>query len=114
MTQQIVAVDWFRVLGDLAQRDRPMPAVSKQTGIGLTTLYDYRDGNQPIHWRGELLLELWCAVCSKTRQDVPMATVVLAPRVVQPKPTVQEDMPAAFGLETWARRPLLDRLKALK
>lgn len=84
-----VATDWFQLIWDLAQHEWSPPKVAQHTGIGLATLYDYRDGGHPIHWRGELLIELWCSVCGKARQDAPQTEVILAPRVVHPAPQVR-------------------------
>lgn len=107
----IIAIDWFNILWDLIQRGNNLLAIERKTGIAEGTLREYLKGSQPPHWRGERLIELWCVVCERTRQDAPTTEVVLAPRVVQPKPSVVEQGSAAYGLEMWSRQPLLERLK---
>ena len=88
--QQIMVTDWFRLLWDMVQHGYSLSEVSRKTGIAIMTIYGYRDGSQPPHWRGELLIELWCAVCDKARVDVPETELVLAPRVVHRQPDVVE------------------------
>jgi len=101
--QQIVVTDWFRLLCDMVQREHSMSEIARKTGINVMTIYGYRDGSQPPHWRGELLIELWCAVCDRARVDVPTTELVLAPRVVHPAPHVQPTDDAMDDLSRIAR-----------
>lgn len=80
MSQQ--AVDWFRLLWDLMQRDLALSDVATMTGQHRETVRGYLYGSQPPHWRGELLIELWCEVCKKPREDVPVCELTISPRVM--------------------------------
>lgn len=92
-------VDWWRLLWDMVQHGHSLSEIGRKTGIAVMTIYGYRDGSQPPHWRGELLIELWCSVCSRARQDVPMTALVLTPRVVNARDAVQVTNEAAKQLE---------------
>jgi hypothetical protein len=104
-----VSVDWFRLIWDLVQRGHNLAIIERTTGISSSTLRGYLDGSQPPHWRGELLIGMWCRHVDLERDDLPMVDVVLSPRVVQPPPAVREN--DATALEQWMRQPLLERLK---
>ena len=82
MTQRI-GIDWFRLLWDLVQRGVKLRDIARRCGIAESTLKGYLHGSQPPHWRGELLVALWCEVCARERGDLPVTAVVLAPRVVR-------------------------------
>lgn len=75
------AVDWFRLLWDLRQREWTVADVARETGQNRVTLLGYLHGAQPPHWRGELLIRLWCQVCQESRDNVPMCSLVIMPRV---------------------------------
>jgi lambda repressor-like predicted transcriptional regulator len=78
----MTAVDWFRLLWDLVQRGHTLAEVSRHTGISKGTLRGYLSHSQPPHWRGELLIAMWCDVCGKGRADLPVERLTLAPRIV--------------------------------
>ncbi len=75
------AIDWFRLLWDMVQRGVPLAEVARRTGQNRVTLLAYLHGAHPAHWRGEMLVELWCAVCDEKRENVPMCDLVIMPRV---------------------------------
>ncbi len=105
MNRHLVAVDWFRLLWDLVQRGFRLSDVERATGISHSTLRGYMDGSHPPHWRGELLIALWCQVCTKPRHARPTVEVVIAPRVVEPRPQVQASAEAVVRLEAaWMGR----------
>lgn len=103
-----IAIDWFRLIWDMVQRGEPLVAIYRRTGIAEGTLREYLKGSQPPHWRGELLIELWCAVCDRARADVPTTAMVLAPRVVHARPEVEAENEALSDLAAvtgcWGRR----------
>lgn len=79
------SVDWFTVLWDIIQHGHNLSDIDRQTGIYRNTLRRYLEGAQPPHWRGELLIGMWCEVCKRGRDQLPMCKVYIAPRVV-PEP----------------------------
>lgn len=97
------AVDWFRLLWDLIQRGWTVVEVGRRSQIPEGTLRGYMEGSQPPHWRGELLIVLWCQACDKRREDVPMCDVYTAPRIVKPREAVRVDVDALKALERGVR-----------
>lgn len=87
-------VDWFRLLWDLIQRGWKLSGIADRTTIGESTLRMYLNGSQPPHWRGEVLIDLWCQACSKDREQLPMCEVYIAPRVVEKRtrPAVHQSL----------------------
>jgi hypothetical protein len=55
----LTRIDWFRILADLRMQGLSLYAVSDETGIPRKTLDGYRNGGEPRHSDGELLLALW-------------------------------------------------------
>lgn len=75
-------VDWFRLLWDLVQRGINLAEISRRTRISTATLHGYLAHSQPTHWRGELLIALWCETCDMGRKDLPMEKLSSSPRIV--------------------------------
>lgn len=73
-------VDWPRVLVELDERGMSTRAAAKMLGIGKRTVGGWKHGVEPRHCNGEELVELWCDVCEKTREDLPMVRLVAAQR----------------------------------
>lgn len=64
-------IDWFRVLADLKAEAWSLYAVSHFTGIPKSTLNGYKQGVQPSHHYGVLLLNCWAQSCNKEQADAP-------------------------------------------
>lgn len=96
--QQVVVVDWFHILWDLVHNGYLLTDVSKLTDIAINTIYMYRDGSQPNHWRGERLLGLWCDVTGKHRTEAPTVHLSMMPRVVHRVEDVRPWQDAVDGL----------------
>lgn len=62
---------WFRILADLNRAGFPSAEVSNQIHVPRQTLRDWSDGAEPRHADGEALLDFWCKVFDKTREDAP-------------------------------------------
>src|ERR1044071_542530 len=98
-----MTVDWFRLLWDLVQRGYSFSEIGRKTGIPEMTIRSYRDGGQPVYWRGKKLVSLWCAVCDSAEVDVPQAELVIMPRVVKRQAEVVAEDAAVHRLEdAWA------------
>lgn len=46
-------------------------------------LHHYRRGVQPLHWRGERILGLWCSTLHKDREEAPTQLVVTGHRAMR-------------------------------
>lgn len=93
-SKPVEAIDWFRLVWDLIQHGQTLTSVAQTAGIPRTSLNDYMRGGQPMHWRGERMIDLWCVVCSKPRSELPMVQLSVMPRVVK-APGIAEK-PGAF------------------
>ncbi len=70
LSEQVV--DWFRMLADLLKAGKPRSAVSRETGIPISTLRGWwLHESEPRHSHGEQLIRYWCRVTGKGRDSVP-------------------------------------------
>lgn len=69
------SVDWARLLADVEARGIRLGEISRRTGIAQGTLRGYLDGGHPNHWRGEVLIRLWCSTVEATREQLPRMSV---------------------------------------
>ncbi len=58
-------------------------------------------GTQPLHWRGEQLVALWCERMRKERDQVPTCNLVRGHRVA--KRVEQNKAPKAVSLPQWPK-----------
>lgn len=87
----IEAVDWFTLIWALIRSGHTLVAISERTGISHSTLRGYVDGSLPPHWRGELLVALWCEVFDKPRDDLPLIELSLSHRAEIVRDMVRSD-----------------------
>ena len=91
MFQPQMAYDWAAMLMQLLDHGM-RPAEIYAGALTDKMLYAYRRGAQPLHWRGERILEFWCRTFGKARGDAPVCEVVRGHRVERrlvPGPRVQ-------------------------
>lgn len=69
-------VDWFRVLVDLNRKGLHTAGIADHIRAPRTTVLGWKQGGEPCHADGEALVELWCRMLERTRDDLP--TVSLA------------------------------------
>lgn len=85
---RLVTVDWVQVLVELIEHGQSLITLADVSGIHRNTLRGYLEaGSHPPHWRGEILIGVWCQVLKRTRDDVPMTALYLAPRVATSRQT---------------------------
>lgn len=75
-----VRVDWFRVLVELQCRGLSNHDVSRCIGVAARTVGGWKMGAEPSHRDGDALVQLWCSVCEKGREELPMARPMTAHR----------------------------------
>jgi hypothetical protein len=80
----IAIIDWSALLDDLAHlygergvngalhRPCPTERLARHLGVPRGTLRGWQQGQEPKHGDGEMLLERWCTLTSKTRAHAPM------------------------------------------
>ena len=68
-------VDWFRVLTDLHYRGLRSQVIADRIGVARSTILGWKQGAEPKHADGELLLALWMHVTERARGDLSMVSV---------------------------------------
>lgn len=67
-------VDWFRLIDDLKRAGKSLYDAGEATGIPTSTIYGYKEGAEPKHSDGEVLIGYWLRVTGMHRADVPITT----------------------------------------
>jgi hypothetical protein len=78
-----MAPDWHQVLDQLMHAGLSRRDISQRIGCDLTLrmIAHYKNGAQPLHYRGEALIAFWCETLQRTRDQLPVAAVVRGHRV---------------------------------
>ena len=71
-------VDWFRIIHDIKRHGISMYALEAQVGIAKTTLIGYKQGGDPRHADGEILVNFWCKLTGNGREQLPVERVPLS------------------------------------
>lgn len=69
-------IDWFRILADLSRKGYSLQGIAEELDVVASTLVGWKKGASPRHHTGEALIEMWCCVTGRTRQDVPREKVM--------------------------------------
>lgn len=94
------APDWGRLLDDL-QQHMPLRKIAEAMGLTMITesmLRSYRAGVQPMFWRGDALVTLWCETMAIKREDVPRIPVVRGHRTQR---RLVDTSPKVINLPSW-------------
>jgi len=67
-------IDWSEVVLDLRRAGMSQNDIARAThgASGEAAIRSYLAGTSPVHWRGEVLLDVWTRITGKPRGDVPM------------------------------------------
>jgi len=70
----LVEIDWAEIILDLRRAGMGQHDISRAThgASGEAAIRSYLAGASPVHWRGEILLDVWTQVTGKTRDAVPL------------------------------------------
>lgn len=73
MRGYLVDFDWSEIILDLRRSGMAQHEIAKVMGraAGESSIRKYLAGTAPVHWRGELLLELWEKRTGKARSEAP-------------------------------------------
>lgn len=63
--------DWFAVITEINRLGITHRDIADQIGIPKTTIIDWKQGAEPRHADGEVLIDFWCRVTGKDRFDIP-------------------------------------------
>lgn len=64
-------IDWFRILSDMSRSGYSLQDIAEELDVVASTLIGWKKGASPRHHTGEALIELWCRVNSKGRDELP-------------------------------------------
>lgn len=67
----ISKIDWFRILSDMSRYGFSLQDIAEELDVVASTLIGWKKGASPRHHTGEALIELWCKVTHKTRDELP-------------------------------------------
>lgn len=66
-------VDWSRLILTLRGCGMTETEIAKRIRVPRSSLDSWKNGTEPAHVTGELLIRLYCAQLSLSRDDVPTA-----------------------------------------
>ena len=91
--------DWAAMIAQMCERGLTYSDIGKATSSMLThrMVRHYATGVQPLYWRGEQMIELWCATLKLKRENLPMADIVRGHRADRREhvvtPVLRGDLP---------------------
>lgn len=65
-------ISWFRVFNELKAAGWSLYRIENELDIAKSTLNGWKDGAEPKHTDGEMLIKLWQIVTSKQRTELPI------------------------------------------
>lgn len=96
--------DWGEMIDALMRAGLTIRQVGDCMSVQVTErmLHHYRNGAQPLHWRGEALIGLWCRTLRRERDEVPLMDLVRGHRVDRNRET---SGPVLRSLPAWPPCP---------
>ncbi|MEY2875249.1 MAG: hypothetical protein RLZZ373_2620 [Pseudomonadota bacterium] len=78
MKPQQQSPDWAAMIEQMCDRGLSYNDIGLATQSVLTVrmVRHYASGVQPLHWRGEQMIALWCETLQRSRADLPLAEVL--------------------------------------
>jgi len=67
-------IDWAEIVLDLRRTGMSQNDIARATqgASGEAAIRSYLAGASPVHWRGEILLEVWTKTMGKPRESAPV------------------------------------------
>lgn len=83
MRQTITTYDWAEMIVQLRACGQTDDQIAKamETPMTRRMVTAYRNGAQPLYYRGSLLLAAWCRITGKPEEQAPRAEVIRGHRV---------------------------------
>ncbi|EIU1542423.1 helix-turn-helix transcriptional regulator [Salmonella enterica] len=63
--------DWFRIIEDISRSGITLRDMADDLGVAKSTLAGWKQGAEPAHHNGEVLLDFWCHVTGRGRDEAP-------------------------------------------
>lgn len=76
MTEQENKTNWFSVFSYIKRHGISFAMLSAQIGIPRASLHFYKSGGEPKHKDGEKLIDFWCVLLTKNRDQLPLEKVI--------------------------------------
>lgn len=98
------APDWAVMIEQMVGKGLTFADIAKATQSVLTDrmVKHYAAGVQPLYWRGEAMIVLWCNALKASRSDLPMCEIVRGHRVT---PSKENPAPVLRNLPAWPPTP---------
>jgi hypothetical protein len=115
MKKPQTAPDWALMIEQLAATGLTPAAIGRAMSTCVLTnqmLRAYRMGVQPLHFRGEALIALWCVTLERHRDDLPMAELIRGHRVATNRQPAAA--PQVINLPAWPPGQILKPVKEKK
>lgn len=99
MKRNPISPDWAVMIEQMVNRGLSFSDIAKATASVLTDrmVKHYAAGVQPLHWRGEAMIGLWCKTLGQKREALPTCEIIRGHRVIKapenPTPQLQ-NLPA--------------------
>lgn len=65
-------VNWFLVIVELCRHGYSMVAIAEAVDTPKSTVQGWKQGAEPKHCDGEVMISLWCQVTGTARDSLPM------------------------------------------
>ena len=104
MKQAQQAPDWAVMIEQMTGKGLTFSDIAKATQSVLTDrmVKHYASGVQPLHWRGEAMINLWCATLKAGRDKLPTCEIIRGHRVVRGH---ENQAPKLQSLPNWPPSP---------
>lgn len=81
MADRLTEFDWTEIILDLRRSGMRQHEIVREIGraAGEASIRQYLAGATPVHWRGEILLNLWSEKTGKVRRDAPTRPAKIYP-----------------------------------
>lgn len=105
--------DWAAMIEQMVDKGLTHADIGKAMGSVLTLrmIRHYRLGVQPLHYRGEAMIQLWCETMAAQRGALPMMELVRGHRVAKRE---AESGPQVTRLPNWPPGEILKPKNAPK
>lgn len=100
MPKEQLTPDWAVMLDELMAQGVTVRDIKQALGVEVNNriIWHYKNGSQPLHWRGEALITLYCTALARTREELPTMRLVRGHRV---KENREQTGPRLQSLPVW-------------
>ena len=78
MTEVETKVDWFSIFSDIKRHGISFAMLENHVNIPRASLHFYKSGGEPKHKDGEKLIDFWCRLLAKERNQLPREKIIFS------------------------------------